>query len=106
MMSIDDATPRMWDRSNNGIASKPYVDPYDQPPTDPVNRPSHYNEGNIECIEYLKDSLGDGFNAYLEGSVKKYLHRFRYKNKPVEDLQKAKWYIERLILEQINTKPK
>lgn len=102
MMSIDQATPQDWDRSNSRITSKPYVDPYDKPPEDPVNAPSHYNEGSIECIEYLKDSLGDGFSAYLEGSVKKYLHRFRYKKKPVEDLRKAKWYIDRLIQEQLN----
>ena len=104
-MSIDEATPQDWDRSNNRIASKTYVDSYDKPPADPVNAPSHYNEGSIECIDYLKDSLGSGYSAYLEGSVKKYLHRFRYKKKPVEDLRKAKWYIDRLIQEQI-TKPK
>ena len=101
-MSIDEATPAEWTASNAKHLRKPYIDPYDIQP-DLVNAPPHYNEGNIECIDYLKDSLGSGFEAYLEGSIKKYLHRFRYKNKPVEDLRKAKWYIDRLIQEQINT---
>ena len=68
--------------------------------TDMVNSPSHYNSGNIECIEYLKDNLSwHGYLGYLEGNCKKYLHRFRYKNKPIEDLKKAQWYLERLIFE-------
>lgn len=105
-MSIDNATPTEWNDVCKPTA-KPYVDPYDIQPTtpvlnDPVNRPAHYNTGTIECIDYLRDSLGEGFSAYLEGSVKKYLHRYRYKNKPVEDLRKAKWYIDRLIQEQLN----
>ena len=66
---------------------------------DPVEKPAHYNQGGIECIDYLKDNLGSGFSFYLEGNVKKYLHRWRYKNAPVEDLRKAHWYLERLIKE-------
>ena len=62
---------------------------------DYVNHPKHYMQGSIECIRYLEDSLGDGFSYYLEGSIKKYLHRWRYKNagnheKQVEDLKKIK----------------
>lgn len=66
---------------------------------DAVNKPPHYNQGSIECIEYLKDNLGDGFPDYLDGNIKKYLHRWRYKNAPIEDLRKARWYLERLIQE-------
>ena len=66
---------------------------------DNVNRPPHYNQGSIECIDYLKDNLGDGFPDYLDGNIKKYLHRWRYKNAPIEDLRKARWYLERLIQE-------
>jgi hypothetical protein len=39
------------------------------------------------------------YKGYLEGNCKKYLHRWRYKGKPLEDLRKAHWYLERLILE-------
>ena len=68
--------------------------------TDVVNHPPHYGEGKIECIEYLKDNMDVMmFMGYLEGNVKKYLHRYRYKNKPLEDLKKAQWYLNRLIEE-------
>ena len=66
---------------------------------DAVNKPPHYIQGSIECIDYLKDNLGDGFPDYLDGNIKKYLHRWRYKNAPIEDLRKARWYLERLIQE-------
>ena len=64
---------------------------------DVVNKPPHYNVGSIECIDYLEDTLGDGFTFYLEGNIKKYLHRWRYKSAPTEDLKKARWYLDRLI---------
>lgn len=65
---------------------------------DNVNHPPHYTKGgSIECIDYLRDSMGDeGFIFYCEGAVKKYLHRWRYKN-GIEDLEKAVWYLERII---------
>ena len=67
---------------------------------DPVESPSHYSSDKIECVDYLKDNMP--FEAYiggLEWNVKKYLHRWRRKGKPVEDLLKAKWYLTRLINE-------
>lgn len=69
---------------------------------DYVNHPKHYMQGSIECIRYLEDSLGDGFSYYLEGSIKKYLHRWRHKNagnhsKQIEDLEKALFYLRALI---------
>ena len=68
--------------------------------SDVVNHPPHYGEGKIECIDYLKDNMDIMmFMGYLEGNVKKYLHRYRYKNKPLEDLKKAQWYLNRLIEE-------
>ena len=93
--------PQDWDESTPTT----YVDPFDmfeplceKPLTgDAVDHPPHYNNNKIECIDYLEDSLGDGFDSYLEGNVKKYLHRWRYKAAPVEDLRKARWYLEKLI---------
>ena len=65
-----------------------------------VDSPSHYNNGSIECIDYLKDNLSwEGYTGFLEGNCKKYLHRWRLKKKPLEDLKKARWYLERLISE-------
>ena len=65
--------------------------------SDVVNNPVHYTNSKIEAIDYLADTLGEGFSYFLEGNVKKYLHRWRYKN-GVEDLKKAQWYLDRLIM--------
>jgi len=69
-------------------------------PKDAVDKPPHYNFGNIECIDYLKDNMTpEAFRGYLEGNTKKYMHRFRYKGKQLEDLKKAQWYLNYLIKE-------
>lgn len=66
---------------------------------DQVNNPIHYNNGGkIECIEYIKDFLTDEeYRGYLRGNIGKYLHRWPHKGKPIEDLEKARWYLNRLI---------
>jgi hypothetical protein len=60
---------------------------------DPINKPRHYNLG-IETSEYIKSWDMD----YYSGNVIKYVTRAPHKGKPVEDLQKAKWYLEQLII--------
>ena len=68
-------------------------------PDNIVDKPPHYNQGTIECIVYLKDNMDPvAFKGYLEGNVKKYLHRWRYKG-GVEDLRKANWYLNRWLEE-------
>lgn len=68
--------------------------------TDNINKPSHYNQGTIEAIDYMRDNMSyEAFLGYLEGCTKKYLHRWRYKQTPVQDLKKAQWYLNRLIME-------
>ena len=63
-----------------------------------VEHPPHYNNGNVECIEAIEAMLTpDEFIGYLRGNSLKYRWRFRYKNKPIEDLRKARWYEERLL---------
>ena len=66
---------------------------------DMVNSPPHYNQTGIECIHAISAATDNGFKYYLQGNVMKYLWRFNYKDKPLEDLQKAKWYLEKLIEE-------
>ena len=63
---------------------------------DMVNSPRHYNESGIECIDALEAMLGSGFKSYLQGNIAKYLWRYKYKN-GLEDLQKAQWYLNKLI---------
>ena len=65
---------------------------------DMVNSPPHYNQAGIECIDAIRAATGDGYEYYLQGNIIKYLWRYRYKN-GVEDLKKAKWYLEKLIEE-------
>ena len=66
-------------------------------PFNPVNRPIHYGQGKIECIDYIEDFLTkEEYIGYLRGNIAKYLHRWRYKN-GLEDLKKAEWYGNRLI---------
>ena len=63
---------------------------------DMVNSPPHYNQSGIECIVAIQAALGPNFKYYLQGNIMKYLWRFDYKAKPIEDLDKADWYLERL----------
>lgn len=66
--------------------------------TDMVNSPPHYNKAGIECIDAIRAATGDGYEYYLQGNIMKYLWRYRYKN-GIEDLQKAQWYLDKLIEE-------
>jgi hypothetical protein len=66
---------------------------------DMVNSPPHYNQTGIECIHAISAATDKGFKYYLQGNVMKYLWRFDYKDKPLEDLRKAKWYLDKLIEE-------
>ena len=63
---------------------------------DMVNQPPHYNQDKVECIDAIASATNSGFEHYLQGVIIKYLWRYRYKN-GVEDLKKAKWYLDRLI---------
>ena len=64
---------------------------------DNVNHPDHYTQGSIECIEAIEAALGDeGFVAYCQGNVMKYLWRHRNKG-GVEDLEKARRYLDWMI---------
>ena len=61
---------------------------------DPVNHPSHYNTGNIEVIDFIKDKLTpELFEGYCIGNVLKYVSRYKHKN-GVQDLEKAAVYLK------------
>jgi hypothetical protein len=62
-----------------------------------IDHPSHYNKGKIEIIDAIEDwNLG-----FHEGNIIKYIARHNHKGKPIEDLRKAKWYLERLIQQRM-----
>ena len=118
-MSINNATPADWDRlrkqhppveapkrSIDETLMKVYLDmaeaemnPFDDDEEqDVVTKPYHYNTGNIECIDAIEESMSSvAFKGYLKGNCMKYLWRYDYKGKQVEDLQKAQWYLARLL---------
>ena len=94
-MSIDDATPEEWDYA--GALAKLSIRKPKQ--VDPVEQPDHYNKGAIEAIEAIKASMHpQEYKGYLKGNCLKYLWRYEYKN-GVEDLRKARVYLDWLIKE-------
>jgi hypothetical protein len=65
---------------------------------DPVNRPAHYNQGGIECIEAIRAALTEEeFRGYLKGNALKYIWRERHKGNSQQDVNKASWYLSKLI---------
>lgn len=60
---------------------------------DPVNHPSHYTTGGVETIDLI-EAKKLNFNL---GNVVKYVTRADHKGKRLEDLKKAKWYLDREI---------
>lgn len=71
-----------------------------EPTNDAINHPKHYTSGGIETIDVIASictsmSL-NAYEGYLLGNIIKYLSRFKNKN-GVEDLKKARWYLDELI---------
>jgi len=105
--SIDNATPEEWDKAAKTSYKTSYG--YDRGYTngglyydgglaeDNVNKPPHYNKGGVECIDAIEAMLTpEEFIGYLRGNTLKYRWRMRYKGKAIEDLDKAKWYDDKL----------
>ena len=125
MMRLNDATPADWDRvrkQHPAIEIKTGLEAWmqaahdedselwedeslediiaredEEEEEDMVGAPKHYNSGNIECIDAIEESMSShAFKGYLKGNCMKYLWRYDYKGKQVEDLQKAGWYLRKL----------
>lgn len=68
---------------------------------DNVNKPAHYTAGGIESIEYMRSKMTpEQFEGFLMGNVLKYISRYPMKN-GLEDLEKARWYLDRLIAQYL-----
>ena len=67
---------------------------------DPVNAPMHYTQHKVECIEITETM------SFCRGNAVKYLYRAGAKDNELEDLRKARWYLNREIdrLERSNAK--
>ena len=67
---------------------------------DPVNNPNHYRQSSTETIDIIKASMTtEEYHGYLKGACMKYMARYKYKGNPIQDLEKAKWYLNKLIEE-------
>lgn len=63
------------------------------PTDDKVNHPKHYTFGSIEVIDAI-EAWNLGFHL---GNVVKYIARSEHKGSQLEDLKKARWYLDRKI---------
>lgn len=89
-----------WMREGQGIDADALCDlihPGGVPDPDPVNLPSHYTKLPVECID-----VTEHFNFAL-GNAIKYIWRADHKGKPLEDLRKAVWYLQREIARRERT---
>lgn len=75
------------------LESQHVTDIPDKP--DFVNSPPHYNCGEVETIDGIE--AAGHLEGFCAGSALKYLWRYRHKGKPIEDLKKARWYLNKLI---------
>ena len=58
----------------------------------------HYNQGDIECIDAIRACMNRiGFQDFCRGNVIKYLWRYRLKCSPLDDLKKARDYLDWMI---------
>ena len=81
--------------------TKPEPEAVEQPTSDPVN-PSHYKQFPAEVIDIIEAAIANAPNnkaAGLHWQVLKYALRCWFKN-GIEDLKKARWYLDRLIQEE------
>lgn len=67
---------------------------------DVVNHPNHYAPNGRDSFMHMKDQMGkDAFDGFLQGNAIKYVQRYKFKGKPVEDLTKAAFYLFHLAFE-------
>lgn len=66
--------------------------------SDQVNKPTHYNKGEVECIDAIKAATvgKKGIEAVCVANVIKYLWRYEEKGNKLQDIEKAEWYLKRL----------
>tara|TARA_R110000764_G_scaffold178394_1_gene264572 strand:- start:105 stop:383 length:279 start_codon:yes stop_codon:yes gene_type:complete len=63
-----------------------------------VSRPPHYSDGSIEAIDALQSMLTEEqFIGFLRGNAFKYQWRCEKKGSPKKDLEKAQWFLNKLM---------
>lgn len=92
LIHIPDSKPTCWRPILYGIKN---------PEIDMVNHPNHYkSESGLEVIDVIKAFTSDltGYQAVDTGNIIRYICRWNKKN-GLEDLKKARWYLDDLIKE-------
>ena len=95
----------MWDDKDGVIWLGESLLPKQEKKIDRVNSPSHYTSGKTEVIDIIEDAVKDApSNIYgmLQSQVLKYMLRVWLKDNPLEDMKKARWYLDRLIAHYSN----
>lgn len=65
---------------------------------DEINRPAHYHKGGIDVIGYAEKQFSDEERkGFYRISALKYITRFEDKGQPLKDLNKAKFFVDKLI---------
>lgn len=85
----------LYDCTDDVKVSCVSTDKKHNPITNVIDHPSHYNKGKIEVIDFIEDQ---GLSFHL-GNVIKYVARAGSKGDKLEDLKKARWYLDRYINE-------
>ena len=95
----------LWRKKNEGIVPvkyvheaieshvKEHIELHKEVTKDMVNHPPHYTKGGIETIDFIEAKE----LSYNLGNVVKYITRADHKGNKVEDLMKARWYLDREI---------
>ena len=82
-------------RSRPDLLERAYARVYGIPTDDAVNHPSHYTQGNIECIDAMVSAFGkEQVATYCKIAAFKYIWRMELKN-GMEDCEKAIWYLQK-----------
>ena len=66
--------------------------------TETINHPAHYKGNGMEAIDVIE---AFGLNFCL-GNAFKYIARAEKKGNPLEDLKKARWYLDREISKRVD----
>jgi hypothetical protein len=63
-----------------------------------VNHPSHYNQGDIECIDAMMSAFGkEDVKAFCKLNAFKYLWRLGCKDEEIQEVGKIKWYLDKYL---------
>lgn len=89
------ATPEQIEHNYELVFGKEEAEKVDEP-KEMVDHPSHYNQGDMECIDEMELIFGvEAVMDFCVCNAWKYRARAAYKGNPEEDMAKANWYLNK-----------